>query len=360
MNRCVARLRPPLSRLLIAAAVLTPLVAPSPSGAADKYRSEVAAPSVFAEIADPGHPFGLLATEDAVYVATSKGSPFRPGGEEVVLRYPTAGGSPTARATVMTMPTMGLHDMAADGNGRVYVVDMNSRILRFTPTRNGLGTPEVYAAVPEPYASAGWAASMWQNLAFDTDGSLYVSDASLGAIWRIPPNGKPAMWFQSPALLSSQLSGVNGLAISPDHQLYLVLAGSPAPDTFANTVVYRLPLGPTPAQDQLRLVHAFPIAPGSQPTPFPIGADLAFARSGNLYVTLAGSDQVAGLRPDGTELPRITSPLLDVPIGMKFQGTSLLVASSNYFPPENSGHWKVVRVPVGEEGLPLLRPQLPR
>jgi sugar lactone lactonase YvrE len=315
--------------------------------------------SLFAQIGAPGHPFGVLATSDAVYAATSVGAPFRPNdGTERVLRF-TPHGKPAGSATVTTMQSMGLHNMAEDGDGRVYVVDMNSRILRFTPGPRGLGSPEVYATVPEPYASAGWEASMWQGLAFDSDGCLYVTDASLGAIWRIPPGGDPAIWFQAPELMSSQISGVNGIAVGPDHQLYVVLAGSPLPNHFGNGIVYRLPLQhATPDRAELQLFHEFAVQPSGRPLPFPVAGDLVFGQSGNAYVTLTSTNQVAVVDKQGREVRLISDPRFDVPIGITMQGNSLLLANSNYFPPENEAHWQLLKVYVGEPALPLIRPHV--
>lgn len=319
--------------------------------------------TVFANVPTPGHPFGVLATENAVYVATSAGSPFDPNTRpETIFRYDPEGGRPTASVAVPTMPQMGLHDIAEDGDGRIYVVDMNSRILRFTPTETGLSEPAVYASVPEPYATLGWAASMWQNLAFDSDGNLFVTDASLGAIWRIGPDRIPTIWLRCPKFLSMQIAGLNGIAFGPDHRLYVVQLAVHDPANFGGSRVYRLPRpapGRAPSCAGAKVFHDFRVNRAQKRVPFPSGCDLAFAKSGNMYVTLNAHNAVAVIGPNGRELRRISDKRFDVPIGIRFQQDSVLIANSNYLPRENADHWLILKAFVGEPGLPLVRPHLP-
>ena len=331
--------------MLIAIALALSLlnVSASPSMARD------GAVRVFADVPAPGTPFGVLATEDSVYVSTSSGSTFRRGaGTDAVFRYSEDGGTPVA-ATVETMPDMGLFGMAEDGDGRIYVVDMNGRILRFTPDAGGLGAPEVYAT--NPYRALGWKVSMWMLPAFDTNGDLYVTEGTQGSIWRIPPGGAPTLWFQDPRLASVPYGGLNGLAIGPDHRLYLAMAQG---------TIYRLPLSTaTPTADKLELFHAFPPDPAGYPAP-PVGStDLAFGRSGKLYVTLGTKGAIAVLNTTGDVVEEITDPRLDCPLGIRFHGTSVLVAVSSYFR-GNPDAWKILAVDVGEPGLPLARPHLGR
>ena len=73
---------------------------------------------------------------------------------------------------------------------------------------------------------------------------------------------------------------------------------------------------------------------------------------------MTGINEIAVLKRDGSER-RITDVRFDVPIGLRFQGDSLLVANSNYFPPENQDHWLILKVFVGESGRPLIRPHIP-
>ena len=119
-------------------------------------------------------------------------------------------------------------------------------------------------------------------------------------------------------------------------------------------VVYRLPLVDHPLASDLELVHRFPVVPGQQ---LPQAAGLAFANSGNIYVGLIGTNQIAVLDPAGKEIRRISSPLFDSPWGLAFMGQSLLVTNADIQPVESPDRWKVLKVFVGESGLPLNRPR---
>jgi sugar lactone lactonase YvrE len=101
-------------------------------------------------------------------------------------------------------------------------------------------------------------------------------------------------------------------------------------------------------------VHRFPVVPGQQ---LPQAAGLAFANSGNIYVGLIGTNQIAVLDPGGKEIRRISSPLFDSPWGLAFMGQSLLVTNADIQPVESPDRWKVLKVFVGESGLPLNRPR---
>ena len=59
----------------------------------------------------------------------------------------------------------------------------------------------------------------------------------------------------------------------------------------------------------------------------------------------------------GKEMRRISSPLFDSPWGLAFMGQSLLVTNADIQPVESPDRWKVLKVFVGESGLPLNRPR---
>ena len=106
----------------------------------------------------------------------------------------------------------------------------------------------------------------------------------------------------------------------------------------------------------LEVVHVFPVV---SPVP-PQATALAFAKSGNLYVSLLGPNQIAVLDPAGNEIRRISDPRFLSPWGLAFLGNSLLVANADLEPGENSDAWKIFRVSVGETGLPLIQPRAAR
>ena len=100
-------------------------------------------------------------------------------------------------------------------------------------------------------------------------------------------------------------------------------------------------------------MHVFPVVDPDVP---PQPTALAFAESGNLYVSLLGPNQIAVLDPTGDEVRRISSPLFHSPWGLAFEGTSLLVTNGDLEPDDNPDAWKVFKVFVGETGLPLYQP----
>ena len=102
------------------------------------------------------------------------------------------------------------------------------------------------------------------------------------------------------------------------------------------------------------MVHRFPTVEGQAP---PQATGIAFAKSGNLYVSLLGPNQVAVLDPAGNEIGRISSPLFHSPWGLAFVGKSLLVTNGDLEPADNPDAWKIFKVFVGETGLPLNRPR---
>ena len=118
------------------------------------------------------------------------------------------------------------------------------------------------------------------GLAF-RDGDLYVSDSSLGAIWRLSPAGKLTSWLASPLLAPKTSIGANGLAFWHG-SLYVSVADS-------GTIV-RVPLG----------------AGGQPGTPVVIAqssllrtADgIAFDVHGNLYIAV-NDNRLVQLAPSG-------------------------------------------------------------
>ena len=89
----------------------------------------------------------------------------------------------------------------------------------------------------------------------------------------------------------------------------------------------------------------------------PQATGLAFAKSGNLYVSLIGPNQIAVLDPAGDEIGRISDPRFHSPWGLAFSGKSLLVTNGDLEPADNPDAWKIFKVYVGETGLPLNRPK---
>jgi DNA-binding beta-propeller fold protein YncE len=198
---------------------------------------------------------------------------------------------------------------------------------------------------------------MWNDLAFDPAGNLYMTDDK-PRIWKVSRDGTPKIWFQDPSIggLFGFAGGPLGGRIDPTGK-YLYFAVTVSLPFAGESVVYRLPLFEHPTASDVQVVHRFPIAPGEIPgQTSPDATGIAFARSGNLYVSLTGSNQIAVLDPAGNEIRRISSPLFDAPWGLAFLGRSLLVTNAEIRPEEDASRWTVLKVFVDETGLPLNRP----
>jgi hypothetical protein len=322
--------------------------------------------SVFASAPAPGHPFGIAVEGDRVYVSTSAGDFFADpdnGGHknsdgERVFTY-GLDGELLDTTTVETMPdaTMGLFGVALDGNAEpdhhLYVADMNGRILRLDLSQHP-ATPELFS---QTTIEGGWMASMWNDLAFDTAGNLYVPDDK-PRIWRVTPDGKASVWLADDRLQGGFpfAGGPLGGRIDPSGEwLYFSITVSGDPAYQGAGLIYRARLVNAPGASDLELVHVFPVTDPATP-PQPTG--LAFSASGNLYVSLLGPNQIAVLDPSGTETRRISDPRFHSPWGLAFLDDSLLVTNADLEPGDDPDAWKIFRVAVGEPGLPLIQPAI--
>ena len=319
--------------------------------------------TVFAAAPAPGHPFGIAVDRDRIYVSTSAGDFFADpehlghlnSDGERVFAYDRSGRL-VQTTTIATRPNadMGLFGLALDGNPtpnhQLYVADMNGRILRLALGEKN-PTPELFAQPPSQLAG-GWMVTMWNDLVFDRAGNLFMTDDK-PRLWKVTPDGQASIWFEDPRIAGffGFAGGPLGGRIDPSGKFfYFTITVS----SLGEAVVYRLPLIDHPSASDLQVVHRFPAVPGQ---PLPQASGMAFADSGNMYVGLIGTDQVAVLDPSGNEIRRISSPLFHSPWGIAFLGQSLLVTNASIEPSEIPDHWKVLKVFVGESGLALNRPR---
>ena len=320
--------------------------------------------TVFATAPAPGHLFGVAVDNQRIYVSTSAGDFFADpahGGHlnsagERVFAY-DKGGNLVSTTSIATMPNsnMGLFGLALDGNRganhQLYIADMNGRILRLAIGQQN-ATPQLFSQ-PPPQFAGGWMVTMWNDLVFDKAGNLFMTDDK-PRLWRVSPDGQASVWFTD-----SRIAGLFGFAGGPlggridptgKYFYFSITVSAAFPGEAA---IYRLPLVDHPSAADLQLVHRFPVVPGQ---PLPQATGIAFAASGNLYVSLIGTNQIAVLDPSGNEIRRISSPLFDSPWGLAFTGESLLVTNADIQPVESPARWNVLKVFVGEEGLALNRP----
>ena len=367
MNLYVSRR--PRQSVARAALVVLGAVALSPGPAAlasdTPSRAAIGETTVFTTAPAPGHLFGIAVDRDRIYVSTSAGDFFADpatGGHlnsdgERVFAYDRSG-KLVQTTIIATRPNadMGLFGLALDGNPKpnhqLYVADMNGRILRLSLDQNN-PNPELFSQPPSQLAG-GWMVTMWNDLVFDRAGNLFMTDDK-PRLWKVTPDGQASIWFEDPRLtgLFGFAGGPLGGRIDPSGKFFYFTITASA--TFpGEAVVYRLPLVDHPSASDLQLVHRFPVVPGQA---LPQASGLAFAESGNLYVGLIGTDQIAVLDPSGNEIRRISSPLFHSPWGIAFLGQSLLVTNADIQPSEIPDHWTVLKVFVGESGLPLNRPR---
>jgi len=352
-----------------AALVVLGAIALSPGAAAlasdTPSRAAIGDTTVFTTAPAPGHLFGIAVDRDRIYVSTSAGDFFADpatGGHlnsdgERVFAYDRSG-KLVQTTIIATRPNadMGLFGLALDGNPKpnhqLYVADMNGRILRLSLDQKN-PNPELFSQPPSQLAG-GWMVTMWNDLVFDRAGNLFMTDDK-PRLWKVTPDGQASIWFEDPRLtgLFGFAGGPLGGRIDPSGKFFYFTITASA--TFpGEAVVYRLPLVDHPSASDLQLVHRFPVVPGQA---LPQASGLAFAESGNLYVGLIGTDQIAVLDPSGSEIRRISSPLFHSPWGIAFLGQSLLVTNADIQPSEIPDHWTVLKVFVGESGLPLNRPR---
>lgn len=255
--------------------------------------------------ADPGFPESIAVHQGRVYVAgpAQFGIFVQPKvvaydintGEQVAV-YPITGQNPV-------VPQAGT-GIAFAKNDVLYVGDLQQGVVRFDVDDPGAGQEQYATALPNlPMCSVSPAPCsptvadnppLINDLVFDKDGNLYISDSMQATIWRVPNGGgAPQIWFQSPALDTP--FGPNGMRFSPKgDRLYVAVTF----DAFGGTI-YTLPAVEQPAQTDLVAFHHYA---GEGPD------GIAFGKSGKLYVALAASNQISVLRPDGDEEARYSGP----------------------------------------------------
>jgi sugar lactone lactonase YvrE len=261
----------------------------------------------------------------------------------------------------------GIQGLAFDGEGRLYALDRSAtpRVVRINldtgrqrdyarfrdvPSCSPSGRPRDCSATTGDLPAAP------DYAAFAPDGSLYVSDIDQALIWRVPPGGgRPRVWFTDARLESA--FGPNGIQLTEGGRT-LVFA-----DTLASQTSGHFPAG---------LLYTLRIRPDGDPGPLTElwvsrpadGPDgFAIARSGRIYVALAGANQIAVVSQEGDELARAPATPednlalevpLDGPASVAFLGRRLLVTNQSLG--GNAASWAVLDVFAGERGLPLFYP----
>lgn len=200
------------------------------------------------------------------------------------------------------------------------------------------------------------AESIPNDLVFDDDRNLYVTDSALGQIWKIDPQGNPTVWFADPLLLGNSTNsvvpgrplGANGIAFGLfERALYV-----------SNTDYGRIV--------RIRVHHGRPqgievVATSDQL----IGADgIAFDIFGTLYVAVNAGDRIGTVSPFGTVSTFVEGSPLDAPSSVAFgtrRSDRFTLYMTNFAILRASGlkpgtpEPSLASVPVPFPGLPLER-----
>src|SRR5947199_4190590 len=275
---------------------------------------------VFATLGYPGHPGGLAVNGRTLYVSTSNADfdrLFDTSDEIWAFRLDTGGPVQTGTNPILvprqaSAQTMGLLGMALDARGRLYIADMNGRVLRVDPST---GVQDVYGMIPTNTDTS--VTDMPGFVVFDTAGNLYVSDWSAPIIWRVPPGGGQAQpWFTDPRLAGTYGANVTGIALDPSGEELYIAAGTQE----EQIAIYRLPLAHPDAAhlEEFHRYTDFVMTPCSADPDLALigcalmpaigGGGIAFGASGRLYVALFAKNQLSILDSDGTEALRFPSP----------------------------------------------------
>jgi len=330
---------------------------------------------VFTKIGPPGQPEPVAIGPDRrVYVGTNQLGRGDADAPSKIFAFSTAG--ELVREYELQGQRLdeshGIQGLAFDRHGLLYALDRSAdpRVVTLNPAT---GEQSVYARfrdVPPCGVLPGTPGEDCSDTrtdgpagpdyaAFSSTGDLYVTDIDQGLIWKVPRGGGRAeLWFKDARLESAY--GPNGIQFMADGRtlLFVNTASNPAAGDSSTGRLYKLPVQPDGSPGDLTQVWE------SRPLDAPDG--LAIARSGNVYVALAGSNQLLVLSPQFVELARTPSnPVdnqaeevpLDGPGSVAFLGERLLM--SNHSPIRSDREsWAIFDILAGEPGLALHYPRI--
>ena len=258
--------------------------------------------------------------------------------------------------------------IAFDGAGRLYVVNFQLGIVRIDL---GSGQQSIYAPPVPDLAPCSTVAPgtpcsptvvdappLANDIAFDDDGNLYLTDSFQATIWRIPPGGgDPQIWFQDSRLDTP--FGANGIRLNPERTKIYFTVTADGVGQFGNFLggkVYTLPLVEHPTAAQLQVFHQYN---GDAPD------GIAFGKSGKLYVMLAApfNSSVSILNSQGVEIAWLhndqdpTFPY-DSPANLAFNKHGSIVVTNHAFATMIPNHFVVLDVFVDDKESPLAKPDL--
>lgn len=332
----------------------------TPASPAERPDREVGHTKVLARVEAPGYPANVFRHPNGrVYAGTFS----NPRGDSVpsVVREWTRAGTLLRSWTVpdqdLTQPH-GVQVATADARGRLIVLDKGSgRVLALNPRTGRWSTYSQIRDVP------GGTGPIPNYAAWGRHGELYVTDYGQPVIWRINRVGGKARVFHRDQRLDGGTFGTTGIVYRPRQQALYVMQQSSlglGEPTIAQGKLYRLFIGEDPNGD---------VQPPSLTRLWTSGLlDLpdgfSFGTSGNVYVALAGTNQIAVLDKQYRPVRKIGalvsgdngSPIpFDTPSNVTFAGESVLVANQSYLTGTETHH-AILDVHVGETGAPVYIP----
>src|SRR3954451_1861871 len=340
--------------------------------AADRAKGDS---KLFASVPTPGAPEPVvIAPDGTVYTATlnaesgdtnapSKVFAFAPDGK-LKRTYDIKGQDLSQQH--------GLTGLAMDADGFLYIGSLAPpAIYRLDPDTGKQTTYATLRDVPvcsdtvtSDCSKAQQDMKPWPDyIVIAPDGSIYASDSLQALIWKVPPGGgKGQIWLTDSrlqSLIGPPAFGPSAMKLGPDHRtLWFTTVEGPTGDGDPSAGrIWRVPIHDdgTPGPLNQFYVAQSADAPGG----------MGFAKSGDVYVSLTGSNAIAQIGPDGKEKTRFPDPVtnmtfappLDGPLDVAFRGNSLLVANSG-FVSNNASSFAILDVNVGEPGYYVLRPKV--
>src|SRR3954451_23195069 len=366
--------RPRMRRTVRTLALVAAVCACAPQAqAAERPKGDT---KLFARVPAPGAPEPVvIAPNGTVYTATlnaesgdtkapSKVFAFTPDGK-LKRTYDIKGQDLSAEH--------GITGMAMDAAGFLYIGSLAPPTIYRLDPRTGEQTtyatlrdvPICSSTVRTDCSKASQDMKPWPDyIVIAPDGSIYETDSLQALIWKVPPGGgQGRVWITDSrlqSLLGPPAFGPSAMKLGPDQRtLYFTTVEGPTGDGDPSAGrIWKLPIHPdgTPGTLQEFYVAQSADAPGG----------IGFAKSGDLYVSLSGSNAIAQVGPDGKEKARFPDPVtnmtfkppLDSPLDVAFRGNSLLVANSGYLS-NSASSFALLDVFVGEQGYDPLRPAVP-
>lgn len=363
---------------------------------------------VLAQVPYPGYPEGNAVEGNNVYIAGAV-APYSSKGQDVAFPNPTeqsmlfefnkCTGELLRQFAVnknqRPVNPRAVSHVAFDGRGRAYVPEFQDGIFRLR--LDAQNSQELYATrlpdlppcpggvvVPDVACSPTLTDErpIMNEMAFDAEGNLYVSDSNQATIWVVRPRGplprQAEIYFRSSRFDAEGGFGPNGLRISPDgKKIFIAISDDGVTPRGARAGIYTIPLKNNQnnlSESDLKLFHSYPA------NDLPDG--IAFGKSGLLYVALLnpasppptgfvvppGSRLPVGpffggglsiLRRDGTEKTRITDQtMFDSPACVSFNGKGSVLLTNHAFLTGNRLKMQVLDVFVNDKESPLFKPVL--